>query len=189
MCIQSGSPAWSVSSHSSSCTPWFFNPPVNLWLRFPGDSVVKNLQMWVRSLVGEDSVEKEMATHSSVLAWEIPWTEEPGETVYGVTESWTWLSNYTTTQSLLLRYSVLEEFLCSPASIFLPKLENLQIPLKIPYLPRYLASFYVLTYVASLCFQIPLESQARPVSPAIIWYRGCKGSFSCLFPFKLNVYY
>ena len=34
--------------------------------------------MWVRSLVGEDRLEKEMATHSSILAWEIPWTEKPG---------------------------------------------------------------------------------------------------------------
>ena len=36
--------------------------------------------MWdtqVRSLGGEDPVEKEMATHSSTLAWKIPWTEEP----------------------------------------------------------------------------------------------------------------
>ena len=32
----------------------------------------------VPSLVQEDPLEKEMATHSSVLAWEIPWTEEPG---------------------------------------------------------------------------------------------------------------
>ena len=32
----------------------------------------------VRSLVREDPLEEEMATHSSVLAWEIPWTEEPG---------------------------------------------------------------------------------------------------------------
>ena len=32
----------------------------------------------VRSLVGEDLLEKEMATHSSVLAWKIPWSEEPG---------------------------------------------------------------------------------------------------------------
>ena len=31
--------------------------------------------MWVPSLVGEDPLEKEMATHSSILAWEIPWTE------------------------------------------------------------------------------------------------------------------
>ena len=33
---------------------------------------------WVRSLGWEDPLEKEMATHSSVLAWRIPWTEEPG---------------------------------------------------------------------------------------------------------------
>ena len=32
----------------------------------------------VQSLGQEDSLEKEMATHSSTLAWEIPWTEEPG---------------------------------------------------------------------------------------------------------------
>ena len=32
----------------------------------------------VRSLGQEDILEKEMATHSSILAWEIPWTEEPG---------------------------------------------------------------------------------------------------------------
>ena len=34
---------------------------------------------WVRSLGQEDPLEKEMATHSSILAWRIPWTEEPGE--------------------------------------------------------------------------------------------------------------
>ena len=35
--------------------------------------------MWVRSLGQEDTLEEEMATHSSTLAWETPWTEEPGE--------------------------------------------------------------------------------------------------------------
>ena len=35
-------------------------------------------ETWVRSLGGEDPLEKEMATHSSILAWEIPWTEKPG---------------------------------------------------------------------------------------------------------------
>ena len=35
-------------------------------------------ETWVRSLGREDSLEKEMATHSSILAWRIPWTEEPG---------------------------------------------------------------------------------------------------------------
>ena len=45
-------------------------------------ALVKNLpaiqETWVRSLCREDPLEKEMATHSSVLAWRIPWTEEPG---------------------------------------------------------------------------------------------------------------
>ena len=35
-------------------------------------------EMWVRSLGWEDPLEKEMVTHSSILPWEIPWTEEPG---------------------------------------------------------------------------------------------------------------
>ena len=35
--------------------------------------------MWVQSLGQEDPLEKEMATHSSILAWEMTWTEEPGE--------------------------------------------------------------------------------------------------------------
>ena len=35
-------------------------------------------EMWVQSLGWEDFLKKEMATHSSILAWEIPWTEEPG---------------------------------------------------------------------------------------------------------------
>ena len=49
---------------------------------FPSVSVVKNLpakqEIWVRSLVREDPLEREMATCSYILAWEIPWTEEPG---------------------------------------------------------------------------------------------------------------
>ena len=44
--------------------------------------LVKNLpamlETWVRFLGWEDPLEKEMATHSSTLAWRIPWTEEPG---------------------------------------------------------------------------------------------------------------
>ena len=49
---------------------------------FPGGSAVKNLlallETRVRSLGREDSLGKEMASHSSILAWEIPWTEKPG---------------------------------------------------------------------------------------------------------------
>ena len=43
--------------------------------------MVKNLsamQTWVPDLVWEDSLDKGMATQSSILAWRIPWTEEPG---------------------------------------------------------------------------------------------------------------
>ena len=36
------------------------------------------LETWVQFLGGEDPLEKEMATHSSTLAWKIPWMEEPG---------------------------------------------------------------------------------------------------------------
>ena len=35
-------------------------------------------ELWVRSLGREDPLEKGLATHSSILAWRIPWTEEPG---------------------------------------------------------------------------------------------------------------
>ena len=44
--------------------------------------IVKRLltmwETWVRALGQEDPLEKEMATHSSILAWKIPWMEEPG---------------------------------------------------------------------------------------------------------------
>ena len=39
-------------------------------------------ETWVQSLGWEDLVEKEMAAHSSILAWKIPWTEEPGRLQY-----------------------------------------------------------------------------------------------------------
>ena len=49
---------------------------------FPGGSPVKHLptmqETWVPSLGQKDPLEKEMATHSSILAWRIPWTEELG---------------------------------------------------------------------------------------------------------------
>ena len=50
---------------------------------FAGGSLATNSpavqEMWIRSLGWEDPLEKEMATHSSILAWKIPWTAEPGE--------------------------------------------------------------------------------------------------------------
>ena len=50
----------------------------------------------VQSLGWEDPLEKEMATHSSILAWRIPWAEEPEQaTVHGVAKSRTQLSDFT----------------------------------------------------------------------------------------------
>ena len=43
-------------------------------------------ETWVRYLGWEDPLEKEMATHSSTLAWKIPWTEEPVGYSHGIAE-------------------------------------------------------------------------------------------------------
>ena len=60
---------------------WSSSPTMAV-LGFSGDSAVKNLpavlETQVQSLHQEDPLEKETATHSCILAWEIPWTEEPG---------------------------------------------------------------------------------------------------------------
>ena len=58
--------------------------------------MVKNLptmqQSWVQSLGWEDTLEEEMATHSSILAWRIPWSEEPGGLQPTGSQSRTWTS-------------------------------------------------------------------------------------------------
>ena len=69
---------------------FFFN---SLWTSLVAQ-MIKNLpvmkETWVQSLGQEDPLEKEMATHSSILAWRIPWTEEPWRaTVHGVAEDTT----------------------------------------------------------------------------------------------------
>ena len=57
------------------------NPPANA-----GDTQ----ETWVESLSQEDPLEEEVATYSSILAWEIPWTEEPGGLQsMGSQKSWT----------------------------------------------------------------------------------------------------
>ena len=50
----------------------------------------------IRSLSQEDPLEKEMATHASILAWMMPWKEEPARLhiVHGATKSWKQLSNF-----------------------------------------------------------------------------------------------
>ena len=54
---------------------------MRVYISLPGGSVGKESAMqetWILSLAQEDSLEEEMATHSSILAWRIPWTKEPG---------------------------------------------------------------------------------------------------------------
>ena len=63
------------------------------WLRVKQETMQETR---ARSLGWEDPLEKEMATYSSILAWRMPWTEEPGR-LHGVTKSSTWLSNWHTT--------------------------------------------------------------------------------------------
>ena len=73
----------------------------DLFEGFPNDSVkgfacsAGDVKMWVQSLGGEDPLEAEMATHSSILAQKISWTEEPGglQESQRVTKSWTRLSD------------------------------------------------------------------------------------------------
>ena len=71
------------SGGAGSKIPWrrgMLHTPV--FLGFPMAQLVKNLpavwETWVRSLGCKDFLEKEMATHSSIFAWKIPWIEEPG---------------------------------------------------------------------------------------------------------------
>ena len=58
---------------------WVKNPP----------TVQETQEMRVQSLGWEDALEKEMATHSSILTWRIPWTEVPGGLQSMGAQSWT----------------------------------------------------------------------------------------------------
>ena len=53
---------------ASLMAQWIKNPP----------AVQETSEMWVPSLSQEDPLEDDMATHSNILAWRIPWTEDPG---------------------------------------------------------------------------------------------------------------
>ena len=80
--------------------------PARMWTSLVAQRVKRlstTWETWVRALGWEDSLEKEMAIHSSTIAWKIPWTEEPGRLVYGVAKSWTRLSDFTVTIYELLQ--------------------------------------------------------------------------------------
>ena len=81
--------------------------PWSAWTTLVAQTVKHLPTVWeigVQSLGWEDTLEKEMATHSSILAWKIPWTEEPGrlQSVRGVAKNQTRLSNFTFTWPAIL---------------------------------------------------------------------------------------
>ena len=85
------------SAREGICYPLHYS-----WASLVAQMVKRLPAMWetrVWFLDGEDPLEKEMAVHSSTLAWKIPWTEEPDRlhTVHGVTKSRTGLSDFTFT--------------------------------------------------------------------------------------------
>jgi len=69
------------------------NPPTN----------VRHAKTWVQTLGWEDPLQKEMATHSSILDWEIPWTEEHGGLQSMESQSWTRLSMQAATRDSALK--------------------------------------------------------------------------------------
>ena len=76
---------------------YIYKKYIYIYMEFLVAQTVKNLpalqETRVQSLGQEDPLEKRMATHSSVLAWEIPWTEEPGGLQFVGSQSRTRLSN------------------------------------------------------------------------------------------------
>ena len=105
--------------------PWRRTEIILLFLRLHPSTVPLVAQMvkrlpamwdtWVQSLNWEDPLEKETATHSSTLAWEVPWTEEPGRLQSVGSQSQTRLSNFTSLHFRLLlamRAPCILEFFC-----------------------------------------------------------------------------
>ena len=66
-------------------------------------------ETWVQSLGQEDPLEKEMATHSTILAWRIPWMEKPGRLQSTGSHSQKWLSNFTSLEN--------EKKKCTPGTL------------------------------------------------------------------------
>ena len=117
---------------------WWVWPIVNIFLArkllrdFPGGSLIKSLPMqetWVWFLGLEDSLEKEMATHSSILVWEIPWTEEPSrlQSMGSQRGGHDWATNTFTffifkDVVMVLDVQQSEPFVCTHMSIFSQKI-------------------------------------------------------------------
>ena len=115
--------------------------PTPVFLGFPNGSAAKesscnmgDLENWVQSLGWENLLEKEMATHSSVLAWRIPWTEEP-DRIWLQRVRHNWVIN-----SLL---SYLIYVVCTVYIIFSFKIMQWVCPMLLKYLPQIYFTGYI----------------------------------------------
>ena len=94
-----GAPGVPVDAEIQRCWSLSWNHLLSEEVHFPGGSVVRNVpaiqETWVQSLGREDPLKEEMATHSGILTWEIPCTEEPeGVQSVGSQQSQTQLGNF-----------------------------------------------------------------------------------------------
>ena len=82
-------------------------------------------EIWVPSMGLKDPLEKGMATHSSILAWEIPWTEEPGglQSLESQRVGHNWVTKHSTAQSIKMNMCFIAQLyltLCDPMDCRLP---------------------------------------------------------------------
>ena len=113
--------------------PWINELPLLYnHMGFPGGSEVKASAWNVGdpgSILGrEDPLEKEMAIHSSTLAWRIPWREEPGGLQSMESQSWTWLTNFTFT----FHFHALEREMAAHSSVLAWRIPRMGKPVGLP---------------------------------------------------------
>ena len=77
----------------TSCAHLLWVSPMAQWVKNP-PAMQETQEMWIWSLGWEDPLEEEMATHSSILAWKIPWTEEPSKLQSLRSNMTEWMSTY-----------------------------------------------------------------------------------------------
>ena len=124
---------------------------------------------WVRSLGLEDPLEKEMATHSSILAWRTPWMEEPGGLQSTGSQSQTWLRDFTFTFIFLISSAFVSSL---PFLSFIVPIFTWNVPLGISdFLEEisslshsivFLCFFELITwesFLTSLCYSLELSIQ------------------------------
>ena len=151
-------------------------------------------ETWVRSLDWEDPLEKEMAAHSSILAWKIPWTEEPGrpQSMGSQRIGHNWATSLTgktialTTQTFVGKVmSLLFNMLSRLVIAFLPRSKHLliswlQSPSAVILEPEKIKSLTVSIVSSSICHEV----MGPDAMILVFWMLSFRPAFS-LFSFTL----